>query len=403
MPADAADQGAPEAVICLIVDDDRLARAPLVVHLEQLGYSVVEANHGGEAIELYERHQPDVVLMDVMMPVMDGYEATRSLRARNGGDFVPVIFLTAFAEQSVLRRCIEAGGEDFVSTPADPALVEYKIRGLLRSKRLYEESARQSEQLRIYADEMRQEQESAERVFRKLLHRGALSDPCFRYLISPSALFNGDLLFAARRPQGGYRVLLGDFTGHGLPAAIGALPLSEIFYAMTAKDCALPDLVLEMNRKLKLVLPPDLFCAAALLEVDAAWMHLTLWSAGVPDVLILGRDGSLRAMAGGNLPLGIVDSDKYTLRVVETDLAPGDRVYLHSDGINEACNAAGEMFGAERVAGGLRAYAMADAFGGLLNALEYFRGEVGQMDDMTLLEMCSAGCARYSNPATPAS
>jgi two-component system, HptB-dependent secretion and biofilm response regulator len=388
-----APSGAPEIITCLIADDDRLARAPVVMHLTQLGYRVLEANHGGEALALYEQHQPDVVLMDVMMPVMDGYEVTRALRERSGGHFVPVIFLTGFAEQSVLRRCIDAGGEDFVSKPTDPTLIEFKIRGLMRSKRLYHSLEEQTALVSSYAENMRQEQEAAERVFRKMIHRGALSDPCFRYLLSPSALFNGDLLFAARLPHGGYRVLLGDFTGHGLPAAIGALPLAEIFYAMSAKGCSLPELVLEMNHKLKLVLPSGLFCAATLLDVDANWSHLSVWSAGVPDTLILQRDGALRAMEGGNLPLGIVESARYTPRVADTTLLPGDRIYLHSDGINEAPNAAGEMFGAERVTGCLRAFAMDDAFGALLNALEYFRGDAGQADDMTLLEMCRVEAA----------
>lgn len=379
--------GTPEIVTCLIADDDRLARASLVMHLEQLGYRVIEANHGGEALTLYEQHQPDVVLMDVMMPVMDGYEVTRALREQSGGQMVPVIFLTGFAEQSVLRRCIEAGGEDFVSKPADPSLIEFKIRGLMRSKRVYDELEQQSALVKSYAENMREEQEAAERVFRKMVHRGALSDPCFRYLLSPSALFNGDLLFAARLPHGGYRVLLGDFTGHGLPAAIGALPLSEIFYTMTAKGCPLPDLVLEMNRKLKLVLPPGLFCAATLLDVDEAWTRIVIWSAGVPDTLILSTSGEVQAIRGGNLPLGIVETEQYQLHIKESGLRPGDRIYTHSDGIDEALNDAGEMFGAQRVSDCLSAYAEGDAFGGLLNALEYFRGDVGQADDMTLLEM----------------
>lgn len=386
-----SDHPPADVITCLIADDDSLARAPLVVYLSQLGYRVIEASHGGEALDLYATHQPDVVLMDVMMPVMDGYEATRALRARSGGDFVPVIFLTSFAEQSVLRRCIEAGGEEFVSKPADPALIEFKMRGLLRSKRLHDETLRQSVLLRTHAEEMQQEQEAAERVFRKLIHRGALSDPCFRYLLSPSSLFNGDVLFAARLPQGGYRVLLGDFTGHGLPAAIGTLPLSEIFYAMSAKGFPMRELVLEMNHKLKLVLPPGLFCAAAVLEVDAAWRSLTYWSAAVPDVLVLGRDGNVRALQGGNLPLGIVESDKYRLTIADTALAPGDRIYLHSDGVNEAHDARGEMFGSERLIASLRAHAPGDAFVGMLADLEAWQGGAGQSDDLTLLEMCNVG------------
>src|SRR5690606_40932182 len=77
------------------------------------------------------------------------------------------------------------------------------------------------------------EQHVAKAVFDKVAHSGCLDAPNIRYMQSPYALFNGDLLLAAYKPSGGMHVMLGDFTGHGLPAAIGAMPLAELFYGMT--------------------------------------------------------------------------------------------------------------------------------------------------------------------------
>ena len=85
----------------------------------------------------------------------------------------------------------------------------------------------------------------------------------------PQALFNGDLLLAAHAPAGQMFVLLGDFTGHGLPAAIGAMPLAETFYGMAAKGYSSTDILREINAKLKQILPVEMFCCATLLDIDA--------------------------------------------------------------------------------------------------------------------------------------
>ncbi|MDO2286079.1 SpoIIE family protein phosphatase, partial [Escherichia coli] len=97
-------------------------------------------------------------------------------------------------------------------------------------------------------------------------------------LQSPLALFNGDLLLAAYKPSGGMHVLLGDFTGHGLPAAIGAMPLAEVFYGMTAKGYPMADILREMNAKLKRILPVGVFCCATLLNLSFQRELVEVWN-----------------------------------------------------------------------------------------------------------------------------
>ena len=112
------------------------------------------------------------------------------------------------------------------------------------------------------------DQELAKIIFDRVAHSGSLSDSSLRYLQSAYAMFNGDILLAARRPSGEMHLLLGDFTGHGLPAAIGAMPLAEIFYGMTAKGFGLSDILREMNLKLKSILPVGFFCCTAVVDLD---------------------------------------------------------------------------------------------------------------------------------------
>ena len=99
------------------MDGERVNLMVLQAILEHDGHRVLTADNGQEAVERFQAESPDVVLMDVMMPVMDGYEATRRIKAGCGERFVPVIFLTALTDEHALALCIEAGGDDFLTKP----------------------------------------------------------------------------------------------------------------------------------------------------------------------------------------------------------------------------------------------------------------------------------------------
>ena len=114
-----------------------------------------------------------------------------------------------------------------------------KIKAMDRLRRLQATVLQQRDLIAKHHDYLLNEQRVAKAVFDKVAHSGCISAPNIRYLQSPYALFNGDLLLAAYTPAGDMHVLLGDFTGHGLPAAVGAMPLAEVFYGMTAKGYGL--------------------------------------------------------------------------------------------------------------------------------------------------------------------
>ena len=372
---------------CLVVDDNEPSRILLNNLLTQKGYRVYQAVNGKEAIEIFCRVQPDIILMDLLMPVMDGYEATRNIKKIAGDQFVPILFLTSLNDERALQRCVDEGGDDFLTKPFSLGILEYKVRALLRVRDIHVKLAKQHAAIREHSERLQQEQEIAERIFRNIVHRGNLSDPCFRYLVSPAALFNGDMLLAARRPEGGYRVLLGDFTGHGLPAAVGAIPVSEIFYVMTNKGCTLDMVVGEINKKLKATLPSGIFMAACLLDIDPASRHIALWSGGVPDVLIHSGDQVVR-ITSRHLPLGVVQTEKLGCEPEIVSFSLGSRIYLYSDGLIEARNGNNEMFGDERIESCLTGLSSGQSgFHALRIALSQFRGYADQGDDITLLEI----------------
>lgn len=119
-------------MLILIVDDSRTIRAGIGNLVAKMGHKVIEAENGSRAIELFRRERPDLVLIDVTMPVMDGYEATRHMREISPDDWVPIIFLSSMEADQDLDRAIEAGGDDYLVKPVSYVVLNAKIRALRR-------------------------------------------------------------------------------------------------------------------------------------------------------------------------------------------------------------------------------------------------------------------------------
>ena len=377
----------------LIVDDELSNRMILSAILKKEGYSVVSAVNGQEAIEVFQREEPDLVLMDIMMPVMDGYEATQKIKALSQEKFTPIIFLTAMTDDQALRRCVDVGGDDFLSKPYNKVIIKAKIDALERMSQLYNTVYKQKRELVAHQEHESKEQEVARKVFDSILNPGCLSAENIKLHLSPISLFNGDVVLAAVKPTGGLHVLFGDFTGHGLAASLGALPLSDVFYSMTAKGYSIHDVVREINRKLKHQLPTGMFLAACLVEIDTINNILKYWNGAIPAAW-LHKGDSVVELKSRHLPLGILDDSSFSDKVDIIKINDNDKVILSTDGILEAENSSGEMFGVERFTNCLQVNmnntdsadkdSKIDLFEHILDTLDNFIQGQEQSDDVTL-------------------
>ncbi|MCP3848715.1 MAG: SpoIIE family protein phosphatase [Gammaproteobacteria bacterium] len=331
----------------LIVDDDSTNRLVLSAYLKKDGYTIVVAENGQEAIEVFQAESPKLILMDVMMPVMDGYESTQKIKALTKDVFIPIIFLTAMTDENALSRCVEVGGDDFLTKPYNRTILKAKIDALERVSQLYNTVFQQKRELITHYEHEAKEQEVARKVFDSILNPGCLSADNIQLHLSPMSLFNGDVVLAAVKPTGGLHVLFGDFTGHGLAASLGALPLSDVFYSMTNKGYSITDIVREINHKLKQQLPTGMFLAACLVEIDSLNMVLKYWNGAIPGAF-LHKGNSLVELKSNNLPLGILGDSSFGDKVDIIEIHDEDRIVLSTDGILEAENSSGEMFGVER-------------------------------------------------------
>jgi len=363
----------------LVVDDDPAARFMLKSLLSRSGYEVVVAGNGREALDTHVREPADIVFMDMHMPQMDGLEAAQRIKALSKHEFVPIIFLSGAAETQDLVRGIEAGGDDFLTKPYDEVVLKAKMRALERIRALHRNSAR------LHA-RARADWEVAQSLLGEVVMGDNPITPALHVDLTPTDAFSADIFLAAYSPSGDMNLLLGDFTGHGLAAALAALPTAETFRSMSVKGFAPQQILLEINRKLCVQLPTDKFLAAVFVQVSASLERVWVANCGMPDVLVLGEHGVRERICSGALPLGVhreLDLSE-CMRMVPT--SHGERLLLTSDGVQEAMNEHGEQFGMARVE-----YAATQAAAGaavrVKDALTTFLGDEPLSDDSSLVEV----------------
>lgn len=379
------------AITVLVADDTDTDRLILETIVRKEGHTVVSARDGLEAIEQFDRARPDIVLLDALMPNMDGFEAARRIKALAGEELVPIIFLTSLTDTESLVKCLEAGGDDFLSKPYNRVILKAKIKAFYRMRTMNRTMLEQRDQIALHNEHFLQEQTVAKQVFDNITSGGHLNTNNLRYFLSPLAVFNGDVMVASTTPAGNLMVLLGDFTGHGLPAAIGAMPLATTFYGMVSKGFSMTDILAEINGKLKSILPVGLFCCATMVDMNFRKNTVRIWTGGLPAAYIYRAGGEIEQVKSTHLPLGVLSNKDFKADPALLHLDEGDRLYLWSDGIHEARNTAGEMFGEERLLGVFaRNTEREQLFDEVLSQVKAFVGRGEKSDDLSLIELVMA-------------
>lgn len=371
----------------LVVDDTEENREMLTFILEMDGHDVTEATNGLEALEAVKNELPDLVLMDVLMPVMDGFESTVAIRKYLRDIYIPILFLTGLSDDETLSKCLTIGGDDFLYKPISNQVLRAKIKSHGRVRELTEQLNRQNEELVRLNDRTEREHEIAKTVFERAI--GVSLKDCHntRSYMSPAATFCGDILLTSISPSGGLYILLADITGHGLPAAIGALPMSQLFFETTAKGESVSEIARKMNSTLDSFLPEEMFAAATICELNSAGTRCTIWTGGLPDILITDATGNLKeAIKSQHMALGIYSDDDFKRDVIVRQFELGDRLYLYTDGITESMNQSGKRYGDPRL------YSIFDGesddiFKEVIDDNIAFRQGLKQDDDITLVEI----------------
>jgi len=326
----------------VLVVDDAPANIQVVNSILKDTYKIRIATNGAKALELVGvAPPPDLILLDIMMPGMDGYEVCTRLKGDPGTKDIPVIFLTGQTETADETRGFEVGAVDYIHKPFSPAVVKARVQTHLVLRGIREQLA-----LQLLA--IQKELETARQIQLSILPheipkvRGL--DIAARYI--PMTSVAGDFYDFLVVDQKHIGILVADVSGHGMPAALIASML-KIAFAAQAANAAHPEQVLS---GLNLALCGKFqhhYVTAAYVFLDLEKRTLTYAGAGHPPLLLCHKSAAcVQEVCENGLFLGKFDFATYAS--VELPLAPGDRLLLYTDGIPETENPAQVAFGDER-------------------------------------------------------
>lgn len=370
----------------LLVDADAAARATTAGQLRGMGLDVLEADSGEAALEACARERIDLVVTELALPDLSGYALTRVLRKRAFPSWQPVVVLTAMAGEAAVLETFDAGADAFIRKPIADRSLHARLRPIMRALMLQQESeARERELQRRYQAE-EEEKRLAQHLMQRLINVDKLNDPALACWVAPAQTLSGDLVAAARTPGGVLHVLLADGTGHGLAASLNVLPITAPFYRMTERGFGIGAIARELNAKLREMMPVDRFVAATLAAADFREGAVKVWNGGNPMAYLLGPQGSAEHVFNStHLPLGLADDDGFDESVETCALAPGSQLVLFSDGLVEAEDACGEMFGEETLAELLGRTPPGERLGRVKDGVaEHLAGQAAH-DDMSLV------------------
>jgi CheY-like chemotaxis protein len=379
--------GKNDVKLALVVDDSAMQCKVLSVLLKEQGYRVFTANDGARGVAMYVKYKPDLVLMDINMPIMNGYEAAREIKSLSqDNSLCPLIFITSMDTDEAFIECVDAGGDGILVRPFSPKVFKAKIKSIQRISDLYA-------QVKILQQEQQKDAELAEQLMSGVIEARNFSLDRIGIIKKPAALFSGDIQLTALSPNGDVNVMLGDFTGHGLRSSIGAIPLAETFRAMTKKGFLLFEIINQINHQLYDLLPADLFLAAGFASISSHDKSVYVFNAGLPDAYLFSEQGEIKyQISSSHPPIGVLPKLLPESKLTVFGIEETDRMILISDGILEARNEHGEMFDFDRFEQAAKQGVITQKVSEcVLNAVNDFCQAMPQEDDISLIDIPCGG------------
>jgi sigma-B regulation protein RsbU (phosphoserine phosphatase) len=365
----------------LIVDDVK-DNIDVLVNALRDEYKLSVALDGAAALRSVEKQPPDLVLLDIMMPGLDGYEVCRQLRASEATREVPVMFLSALEDVNNKAHGFEVGGNDYLTKPFELLEVKARVHSLLKAK--------------AYADAVREAMARDLRIAREIqmgilptnlesITKGTGLD--VHAVIEPARQVGGDLYEVLRVSDSRVVVALGDVSGKGIPAAL-SMAVAVTVLRTLARRIEQPDEILRrLNDELVEQNPRGMFVTLQCLVFDTKERHVLCAGGGHHQLAVLAPNRPPRLTgASTGRPIGLMPANPIACETIALD--PGETFVLYSDGVSEAMNASDDLYGEDRLLATLSAardVPLVDMLSRVLADVRVFADGAKQSDDITML------------------
>ena len=365
----------------LLVDDVR-ANIDLLVNALHGEYKLSVALDGEAALRAIEKNAPDLVLLDIMMPGIDGYEVCRRIRAGEKGRDIPVMFLSSLEEATDKAHGFEVGGNDYLTKPFEAIEVQARVKSLLKAK--------------AYADAVREAAERELRVAREIQMGILATDVAGRTagtgldvhaLIEPARQVGGDLYEVLRPSAEKVVIVIGDVMGKGIPASLFMAVALTLLRTIVRQTQQPDEILARLNDELEAQNARRMFVTMSCVVIDVATGRATGASAGHHALLLILRKGAPQfVFPSSGMVLGLRPAQRYSVQSLE--LAVGDTLLLYTDGVPDAENAESEQFENGRIVNCFtdgESRTAAQSASRLLDAVHTFAAGAPPTDDIAVL------------------
>jgi phosphoserine phosphatase RsbU/P len=388
----------------LVVDDTPANLQVLAGMLKDRGYKVRPVPSGKLALLAAERDPPDLILLDINMPEMNGYEVCEHLKADDQLKGIPVIFISALTDQLDKVKAFAIGGVDYLTKPFQMEELHARVETHLKLRRLQTELEEYSRHLELARERLKLDLELARGVQHSFLPLRLLEVPGYEFFAHYESAYEigGDYYDFILLPQGRVGILLGDVAGKGVVAALLMAKLSA-----NAKFCMLtePDLATAVTKLNTLMIQSgiaDRFVTLVAAVLDPSNHTVTLVNAGHPSPLIYHRasrkveEAIGTAMAG--LPLGVMDGFEYAS--CRVSLEPGDSILAFTDGVTEAMDGQDRQLQTKGLYAAVQgeAYSARELGEQVVKVVKQFAGGRSQHDDIALVGFGREDWLRIGGP-----
>lgn len=375
----------------ILVVDDAKPNIKILADLLSDQADVVFATSGRVALEKAAQEDFDLILLDVLMPEMDGYEVCRTLKANPRTENAPIVFVTGLSDEQDEEKGLQLGAIDYITKPFSPAIVRARVRNHLLARKHQKELASAHEQLRVATEK---EMRIAHDIQMAMLPKGAGGADSFgRFdiaaVLKPARSVGGDLYNYFPSSPDTLCFAVGDVSDKGVPAALFMVKTNTLLRSAGGDALVLDNLLEKVNRELSRDNDACMFVTLIVGILDVRTGDIALANGGHNAPVLLSADGSSTYLEFETGPaLGFDETGEFP--VWKSRLNPGETLLLYTDGVTEAFDAADEMFSDERLLD--VAATFGDAAPGamtksLVDAVESFAGSRGQSDDITVVAL----------------
>ena len=379
MPVDAIT---PPPSTILVVDDSATNLQVLARTLQVSGHRILAAKDGPTAIEIAKKAKPDLMLLDVMMPGMDGFDVLRELKSHEETRQMLVIFLSARGEVADKVSGLEQGAIDYITKPIQGE--EVLARVAVHLSRLHLER-----EVRKSRDRLDKELAGAAEMQRRLMPAQIPPHPSIRFgtFYQTSRHAGGDYYDVLQLPGDRLGILVADVSGHGAPAAIVMSMIRAVVHTYPGVPDDPPAVLRYINRHFEFLWDSSMYATAVYAVVDATRKKIAVSSAGHPLPLKVSPTGDV-VSPRLETSMCLLWQELDAIPCVETSLNPGDRWMFFTDGITDRQSADGTMFDLDRLSVALsdhRHDAPAAVVSAIVSELDKFSRGQEPDDDQTLL------------------